>query len=637
MKNQPSEKPEQTLIDCLAKIDKKVVDWVIAEPDKDAHAVIELTNCVNKIASDHAVLGAAFSVLEAQRPTTVLINRYSGNMLGNVPKGNDSLRLFPYKLEHGIQKKFPRLKKALENAGEDFSTFIDNAFQVHRSTNNRDFLSKNLKFAELVEYEEILDYLAGWLYSLFCAANDNLGLNGTKAKPQKFDMSIGDAFLDALKNTPTKRLNNSSHSDFFLNFKDLTNKTIFERNKNFQLLMDCKLDDIFQNDTGATDFSLRASKFFLHTKINSTVPFGNLLDDISKKARFPLFPYLCLVPLFQKHIAHVAIPMHHTRSFKHDISDSGTESEKRNCGVYFLATVDNSKVNVPMLGVLAKAMAAPILDQVYHGNFQKSLAERSGAGLVQASFGHQVKTMGQFYNYWLLNGPAPHGENIRWTPMPELFEDLGETLKFWSFGNSHEDIGIINKTDAPESFKALLEHAVKYANRKEKAIYFSSKDLSCETTQNKIKSMRPITLIFGRDCQHLEVDKNNLNTKETEKQSWKELAGLCRFFSVQFENSFEHRKNKNKMQEVQITIKTIGNNRLSVVLTNSCAEPIQSTKNSQDKQLRFSGVRGKRILEFIKDNSLASLDVKYEISYVNKNLFKTSLEMEKPRWMNWKS
>lgn len=643
------DEPKDSLPLLLAEIERMVADWSIAETVNEAHEISALTKCVNEIASAHAVVGAAFSVLDPVRSVVVLVKTYEADFRNENIDIKESSRLFPYSHPNGVAEKYPRLTKALEESGMGFPGFIDSLFQSQRGGHRTDdpnslipeFLKSDLKEASMVTYDEILRYLTGWLYSLFCAASCEFGLQASNGNPDP-SLTIGDAVLSALRNTPdhTKRYLKEfdDFNRYFIQFEDGKSTN---RNPLVQLLLDCRLEDVLRTAGELHDFSSNANDFLTSLNVDLNSPFVNQLDSISRKASFPLIPYLCLVALFDRPIAHVTIPMHHTRAFKHQIVVDERETVQRSCGVFFLATVDASKVRIPELAVLAKAMSAPILDQIYYGGFQKLLAQKvgreKGVKSIQTSFGHQVKGLGQFYKYWLFEGAAPQTENIRWTPVPQLFEDLGQTLTFWGFGNTHEDIGIWDKNQAPEFFSTLLEIAADYANRKERAAYFSRQDPTGTSKQEEIRLKRPITLIFTKDCHSLSVNKRILNAVEKQKQSWRELTGLCRYFSVHFENAFEHREVKLADQTVYVEYKLTDDGKCNVVLANSSAPEHKKRERSQEKRHRFEGARGTDILAFIKETNLADLNIVEHETGTNSSSstpYRMKLSFEVPQWMN---
>ena len=651
MKDQQSEENE-SLSNILDQIDRMVAEWSKEAPESMANKVKSLTDYVNRIANAHGVIGGVFSCLDPERSIVVLAKNYLADTHANLSADEEKFRLFPYRLQEGIQKKFPRLFKALDQNKTKFTAFIDSLFTIQRDSHRLnypkgsqvpEFLQSNLMKLKLFNNEEIRKHLTGWLYTLFCAANSKFGLQASDGTPV-LNMSIGDAILKSIEKTPEPTRRVLGKFDIFNQyFEHLCNESTGNLNPTLEFLLDCNLEDIVPEKDDQKDFARKAQDFFIEIKLDRTLPFVTQLEAICEIAPFPLIPYLCIVALFKKPIAHVVIPMHHTRSFQHYIIDRNDKSVARTCGVYFLGTVDETIVREKTLAAITKAMAAPILDQMYYGGFQKLLAQHDGQKIgvsqVQTAFGHQVKGLGQFYKYWLIKGEASKTasenlDDIQWTRVPELFEDLGKTLTFWAFGNKADDL-CLEKEAFPPTLQEIISLAMSFVNHKERASYYARENFHACVDLAGAKSFMPITLVFNKNSEMIGLKSDCFypSNSDIANLSWREFAGLCRYLSVLMENAFEYRPKDSKSQTVNVAVKIPEEGSCSIELSNDCIPKSNRDFIDMDKRKNFSGARGNNILTFIKEISLSSLGYFKVEEHDNDTTFRKIVTFTLPEWM----
>ncbi len=262
-----------------------------------------------------------------------------------------------------------------------------------------------------------------------------------------------------------------------------------------------------------------------------------------------------------------------------------------------------------------------------------------GAAFVQTAFGHQVKGLGQFYNYWLIKGEASQtnlenlGE-IHWTPVRELFEDLGKTLTFWAFGNKGDDL-CLDKENFPLTLQGIISLAMSFVNHKERAFYYARKDIQSPENLASAKSFKPIDVVFDDGSIRVQLKKDCFfsSCSEAANVSWRELAGLCRYLSVLMENAFEYRRDQEKSQTVQVLVKIQQSTRCSIVLTNPCIPQSERELIDKEKRRRFSGARGDEILTFIEEGSLSTLRNFEREKDDGNRTFTNKISFDLPNWM----
>ena len=701
MKDLQSEENEK-LPYILDQIDQKVADWARADPQNVANKVKDLTDYVNRIANDHAVIGGVFSVLDPERSIVVLAKNYLENNHTNLSTDEEKLRLFPYPKPNGISEKFPRLIKVLGENKTEFSYFVDSLFTNQREWQRLnhpkgsllpEFLKSDLCTLKEISNKKIIGYLTAWLYTLFCAANSDRGLQASNGTPDP-NMSIGGALLAAIGKTPHYTQDTLNKTDIFNRyFGNLYNESTDNNDPILQLLLDCNLEDVVSKIENADVFYKNAVALLFVFEVDTTSSFIAQLEDIARKAPFPLIPYLCLIALYkEKKIAHISIPMHHTRSFKHHVVANNYKSEIRSCGVFFLGTVDETKVSKRTLAAITKAMAAPILDQMYYGGFQKILAKKVGEdeGVEKAimAFGHQVKTLtggisGE-QKKWLfpltalskfcgsddavietlLNGARDKGLTCEVTPVPQLLESLGRSMSFWSMSHSSSAL------DIPESFfdnfAQLVSKSAEFAHSLRLASEFARKDMSNAGNLARLMRFPKIKIVAddgnsNRQCENIAernqiyvvlhgliswrinremFRKNGSSDFEMDSHNkiyWQELAGLIRLFAIIIEGAIEYQPQpdaygKTPKAEIVFNVTQASNSggRIRITARNSC----RPMADRQQDPSRYLGMHGTQIREFLCERFLLTLAPKMPIDVIEEDtLFTIAFEINEPKWI----
>jgi hypothetical protein len=234
-----------------------------------------------------------------------------------------------------------------------------------------------------------------------------------------------------------------------------------------------------------------------------------------------------------------------------------------------------------------------------------------GTEIPQTAFGHQIKGLGQFYGCWLkpvaeFDPLANHGQ-AKWTPAPYLFEDLGKTLTFWAFGNQSDDLCLDKKEDVPATLLDLIKLGCKFANQKERVKYYARKtDVSVLVAA---KDYDPIEIVDERASESAQINQRKFCSLPTDdvNKCWRELAGLCRYLAILMENAYEYRIDKAKSQKVNVLIQLSEGTVCTIRLENECLSKEIRDIMDHDKRTRYSGARGKELLDFIEESSLSTL------------------------------
>ncbi|MBX3421816.1 MAG: hypothetical protein KF752_09715 [Pirellulaceae bacterium] len=673
------------LLKRLGEIDRCVARWSTAEDASEGQALLDLTKCVNEIASSQGVIGAAFSVLDPSQSTIALTRTYMRKSSIAENSLSDEFKLFRYKAPTNLANRFPQFFDSLKAARTGYSDFIDSLFQVQRGnqrTNDPDgmlpeFLKKDIEGAVIAPFKEICNYLAAWLFLLYSAANAEYGLLSSNAVPN-LKLTVGEALYKALKRTPHHtRRTALGFDDFDLFFRAFGREELSDSDLFARLLMECTLGDIVPSIAEQAAFKNRASDLQNKLRIDSNSPIISRLHDISQKAPFPLIPYLSLVALTNGEIAHAIIPLHSTRSFKHQVVISEGVVQARNCGVFLLATVDQEIADIPALTALSKAMASPILDSVYYGGFQKKLIERELIGESIRSFAHQIRSLsGSIGGRWLVPpsvwpGLRDHAikkmtehlvseeklnidvatqvarekaKGYLTAPDPKIFSALSSTLKLWSLTFTLTDL-FGSSEFGPQNAVELIQEAVSYAEdctylRKTSGLdRTDSVDLAeawlCESFlgERTIDSSSLKNLHFKFSSGVCDWSKPLAEFKyqgreeepDTSRRFAIELAGVFRLYVLAVENFTLHSTDN---ATLRLSWEAVANKRIRMQWETNGVKP------KLDEERLFLSFRGEEVFDFV-----ARTFLKYRQPVVRSapqrdgSRYWCAVEFDKPDWI----
>lgn len=270
------------------------------------------------------------------------------------------------------------------------------------------------------------------------------------------------------------------------------------------------------------------------------------------------------------------------------------------------------------------------------------LHHRFGANEISEHFGHQIKRLGLFPKYWLLDetlrGKRHSTQGEKWTRVPKLFEDLGQTLNFWAFGTAPDDLGFSRTTDFPQTLIGILEHARRMANGMQRAKFFANRDMSKDRNVLEAENFVPIFLDIEKPYSdhHIFIstfiDSDNRFTRRAKE--WRNLGGLIRYFCVLFENAFDYRTETNACQTIKISIvEDATNDGLALVLVNDCVSRDERRRRRHHKETLYTGSHGADILRHVRNSCLLDMQNFNVVSDEYDSHFKTTVSFSLPPWL----
>jgi len=262
-----------------------------------------------------------------------------------------------------------------------------------------------------------------------------------------------------------------------------------------------------------------------------------------------------------------------------------------------------------------------------------------GLGAAIMAFGHQIKTLAAgitgHQKKWLF--PASSLERFKdldrpceVTPVPELFDALGKTIKFWSLGHKPDSLGIPD--EFIDTLADVMQAACGFAESLRLASAYARVDMSNEVNLAALRSEYKVNLNASSlaswkiDASAFSFDDRPISYNRPSYLPWHQLAGLIRFFAIAIEGAIEYAP---AFEQPNVDFQVHQNShRIIITSTNTCKPTLK--RNASDA--RYAGMHGTDILHFICRRFLSSLHPVTVPLDRNTN-YSVSLQIDKPTWL----